>query len=342
MGCFNYTCFLTGHAVGWRDEVAILLVNESYGALGVRAYFEPAPFFIYGTYNDYGGAENCHGTQLNLLKKVIMNHAVSLEPSEGHQETVGVNKNEVGMKRLFRGSDQGELRFYTPATFKAALKGEADPHTPVKHLMILQSALDKLLERYTYTVSDYDVDEEGIKSYIGPVEISYQDVIDGIPTYIEELRKFYNSEDRFFTDIGPNVDDLPKEARPIGMFLRMEMAEASFFWHQPVRDAIRNSFLADREDHNDFTQLTEFLTEFAKRAIVDDFLYHARRSYIPINHGSQHRDWDSLLLIGDITKEIAEERQAEYDAEELPEDMYDPVRDVYMEQEEFDLAVPNA
>lgn len=335
MGCFNYTCFLTNHAVRYKDEVAVILVNESYGGGGARRFFDPAPFLLYGTYNDYGGVDGCHGSQLNRLKRTIKNHVVPVEPERGFQEERGVSKTEVSMKTLFRASHRDELRLATPATFKAALGGLVDPHTRLTHIMILQSALDKLLDQYTYDVNIFDEDEK----YSGNKSIGYQDVIDSIPAYIKLLHEYYSRDNSFhirFSTV-PESSELRGKDLYIGEMLLHEFNDSNYFWHLELRNAIENHFMSDREEPRTDDDLVELLTEFAKRAIIESYVHYSNGVFIPLNSSSQDGSWDAQVLMADITKEVADERQAQWDAENLPEDSWDEKRQVHIEQCEIEF-----
>ncbi len=140
MGCWNHTCFLSNLAITHGEEMALMTLIQTkpeMGACRPTEYYYPAPVMIYGKYDDYGGMENCHGSEIEyLLQEFIDNHTLEEGTSAEVFTTTG---------------DSGDLYFSDINTFTKKLKGEKNAGIPVQHVAIKMSVLNRFLDQYYFT-----------------------------------------------------------------------------------------------------------------------------------------------------------------------------------------------
>ena len=82
-------------------------------------------------------------------------------------------------------------------------------------------------------------------------------------------------------------------------------------------------------------QLTDFLAEFSKYAILYKFMMESRKVFTPQPNTSQDVDTDGHRLLAKITTDVADEMAKKYDDDW--DEMYDPIRKVYVEQCELEF-----
>lgn len=325
MGCWNHTCFLSNLSIGHGTDMALMTLIETAPDMGVcrpTEHFYPAPVMIYGKYDDYGGMENCYGSEIDyLLKEFVDNHTL--------EDTVDIDE-------FTRIGDSGGLYFSDINLFHQKLKGEKPPGIRVRHVVIMLSVLKDFLDQYYFT--DYHIlkDPEKDPSEDNYIPINYEFLCDLIPAYITKLQKHITYEDdpalgRILLEPVPNPDW--KDPDILGRWIRN-------FTKDVGQDFYRTSF-ADRLQYltreKKDEELTSCLKEFCKYIMIYSYMNGARRVYIRPQCSSQETDPKAHRIMAEITLAEIERQRIEWENEDYPEDAWDPKRKVFMEQCELEF-----
>jgi len=323
MGCWNHTCFLSNLSISCGEDMALMTLMKTKSDMGAcrpTEYYYPAPVMIYGKYDDYGGMENCYGSEIEyLLQEFIDNHTLEEDTSVEAFTSIG---------------DSGGLYFADLNTFHKKLKGEKNAGIPVQHVAIKMSVLNRFLDQYYFT--NYHIlenpglgAEEKFKqdNYI---PINYKFLCDLIPAYIEKLKK-HIVDDSLLFDLVPDPDW--KDPDILGRWIHN-------FTRDVGQDFYRKSFpdrLRILAINNEDEELTSCLQEFCKYIMIFSYMNQARRVYIRPQCSSQETDPIAHKLMSEITLNVIEHEQIEQEKEDYPEDMWDEKRQVFMEQCELDF-----
>ena len=247
--------------------MTLVQTRPEMGACRPTEYYYPAPVMIYGKYDDYGGMENCYGTEIEyLLQEFIDNHTLEEDTSVEVFTTTG---------------DSGGLYFADLNTFHKKLKGEKNAGIPVQHVAIKMSVLNRFLDKYYFT--DYhilkdtsiDADDEKRFEQDNYVPINYKFLRDAIPAYIAKLKEHikYDEDDpalrRMILDPvpAPNWDDPDILGRWIHSFTR-----------DVAQDFYRSSFIDRLQTlarNNEDEELTSCLQEFCKYMLIYSYINYS-------------------------------------------------------------------
>jgi len=284
--------------------------ERGYFSLQPTEHYYPAPVMIYGTYDDYGGMENCHGTETEFLLKEFIDKHLLDEDIDAHEYS--------------RKGDAGGLYFTNPHTFNKALKGDKDPHIPVRHVVIKMSVLNRFLERYHFT--DYHIKDDK-DNYI---PINYEYLCNLIPDYIEKLKLHRKAgvDDKFMLSMDPIPNPEWKDPDVLGKAISHFVKElgTDFYRQSSLKRLIA---LAEADDDE---ALTNFIKEFCKYFLIYSYMNYARRVYIRPVCSSQETDPKAQKLMAEITLEMVEHQRIEWEREDFPDDAWDEKRQVFMEQ----------
>lgn len=327
MGCWNHTCFLSNLSVGAGTDVALMTLIQtepSMGSCQPTEHYYPAPVMIYGKYDDYGGMEECHGSEIDyLLKEFVDNQTL---------------EDTVSVEEFTRFGDQGKLHFIlrNVGTFHNSLKGKENPRISVQHVVINMRILERFLDQYYFT--DYHIlkDSEKPITQDNYIPINYEFVCNLIPAYITKLRAHikYDENDPAQQIIWEPVPSLEwKDPDILGRWIHS-------FTKDVVQDFYRASF-TDRlqelaREHKD-EELTSCLQEFCKYMMIYSYMNFSRRVYVRPQCRSQEPDQDAQKLMAEITLAEIEQQRFEREEEDYPDDMWDPKREVFMEQCEIEF-----
>lgn len=301
MGCWNHTCFLSNLSVSYGDEIATLpLIRNSkgYGNLDTTRFYFPAPVMYYGTYDDYGGSEDCYGGQIDLILKEFRNHS-------NFQGTI---------EHFSREGDQGALHL-----------GEEDD---VDLVVIKKSVLDRFLEQYYYE-SWHHKTTDGEYHRVG-----YKYLCALIPSYITILKSHMRKFDTEH-ELAHLFDPLPvadfdhkhELAKIMHFFKEGHYTHPSNYFRQSII-----SRLQEMAKNDDDEGLTDLLQEICIFALMMSYMNYSRRVYIRPMCSSQETDPRAQEMMARITLDVADEDNRELRDED---DRWDPVREVFIEQESF-------
>lgn len=332
MGCWNHTCFLSNLSIGCGEEMALMtLIRTSLemGAYAAVEHYYPAPVMIYGKYDDYGGMENCHGSEINyLLSEFVDNHTL---------------EDTVDIEEFTRLGDQGSLYFSDINTFHDKLKGNKNAGIPVQHVVIKLRVLERFLEQYYFT--DYHIlkDPEQEINKDNYVPINYEYLCNSIPAYIEKLKTYYAENSRLAVNtkkVGQSVslfsnlifNPVPEINRDnpniMGQWLHFFAKDVGVdFFKKSYTDRIQALAEANKDE-----ELTSCLQEFCKYIMIYSYMNFSRRVYIRPQCSSQETDPIAHKLMAEITLAEIEQQRIDWEKEDFPNDAWDPKREVYMEQ----------
>ncbi len=305
--------------------MTLIKTRPEMGSCAPTEHYYPAPVMIYGKYDDYGGMENCHGSEIDyLLKEFIDNYTLE----EG-----------TSAETFTRTGDSGGLYFADINTFTKKLKGKKDAGIPVQHAAIKMSVLNRFLDQYYFT--NYHIlknpDPEKKFDQDNYVPINYEFLCNLIPAYIIKLKEHihYDEDDpglrRIIWEPVPNPDW--EDPDILGRWIHS-------FTKDVVQDYYRGSFtdrLQELARNNKDEELTSCLQEFCKYMLIYSYMNFARRVYIRPQCSSQETDPIAHVLMANITLDVVEQQRIEWEKEDYPEDMWDPKREVFMEQCEIDF-----
>lgn len=335
MGSWNHTCFLSNLSVGAGTDVALMTLIQTEPQMGscrpTEHYYYPAPVMIYGEYDDYGGVENCHGSEINyLLSEFVDNQTI---------------KDDVDIEKFTRLGDQGGLHFVhrNVGSFHNTLKGEDNPKICVQQVVINMNILGRFLDQYYFT--DYNIlkDPEKGCSQDNYIPINYEFVCDLIPGYIQELKEYYAKDaagvaeakkhgmktahiSNLHFDPVPNLEW--NDNNVLGRWLHSFATDVGTeFFKRSYVTRIQALAEANKDE-----ELTSCLQEFCKYMMIYSYMNYARRVYIRPQCSSQENDPIAHKLMAEITLAEIERQRIEWEEEDYPDDMWDPKREVFMEQ----------
>lgn len=332
MGCWNHTCFLSNLSIGAGTDVALMTLvhtDPGMGSCRPTEHYYPAPVMIYGKYDDYGGVENCHGSEIDyLLNEFKSNQTI---------------KDSVDIEEFTRLGDQGSLHFIhrNVGSFHKSLKGEDNPQISVQHVVVDMHILNALLEHYYFT--DYHIlkDPEKNAGEDNYVPINYEYLCNLIPAYIKELKEYYAKDAKgvaeskkaglipisnLHFDPVPNLDW--KNPDILGRWLHSFSKDVGVdFFKRSYLDRIKTLAEANKDE-----ELTSCLQEFCKYSMIYSYMNFSRRVYIRPQCSSQETDPIAHRIMSEITLAEIERQRIEWEEEDFPDDAWDPKREVFMEQ----------
>jgi len=317
MGSWNHTCFLSNLSIGAGTDMALMTLvqtKDEMGSCRPTEYYYPAPVMIYGEYDDYGGMENCYGSEIGYLLKEFV---------DGN--TLDENADAEKFSRL---GDQGSLHFVDKNAFHQKLKGNANAKVRVQQVAINLRILNRLLDEYYFT--DYHILKDPTKTPSSPnnyVPINYKFLCDSIPAYIARLKN-HLGEDNSMIIWEPIPDPDWKDPDILGKWLHSFSKDVGYdFFRKSYIDRLQ---ILARNDEDE--ELTSCLQEFCKYMMIYSYMNYSRRVYIRPQCSSQEIDPIAHKIMAEITLAEIEQQRKEWEEEDYPDDMWDPKYEIYMEQ----------
>ena len=300
MGCFNETCMLSNLPILAGDEIVTLLLmetEEGRGSCNPGVFFHPVPFMIYGKYNDYGGVEN----PTSPVSSYIL--------------------NELKFSSLEKMLDfDTAIILPTKKNFVSALKDGTKTRPDVHPTYILKSVLDSFLEKFAWKDFRYEK------------PVTYQSLLDMIPPYIEMVKEYTKME-----GVGHFWEPLPRlNSRDQNILGKIVREHGNNFTYKCFSQSFVD-LVIELSDAEYKKELTKLLTEFSKFIMLDIFMMYGRRVYFPNRGYSQDTETTHQRMMSNIIIEEAEKIDRRWEDDDFPDDAWDPVRELFMEQESFDF-----
>lgn len=308
MGCWNQTCGLTQLHIKYNTDVVVFAMTKNTTTDSLcytTPFYAPVMMPFYAKYNDYGGAENCHGLGFNLVMDAIKEQLVELPLGENKYHDVAVKKEGFGEEQFFDAVHEGRL--FVQGGFKRQ-------RVHVGFMMIRKDIFDHILENRR--MEKYVGNNLGTISHWGDtkdyIEYTFADVVAAIPECTAALLATAND------DLSPlyRFDPLRalRKLRPDGTLPNLA---AGLLAHEDYRYSamVRPSAEVDRYiTTNDAAGLTEFLTEYLKALWIDGFMLDTRKFWSPqAGAGSQQAEPEGYLLMIDAMKAALDSEKREYE-----------------------------
>lgn len=334
MGCWNGTCGLSGLPIINGEEIYVFPIVESYrdSFCYSTALYRPSVVPFRAKYNDYGGGEECNGPALNLLIDGIRKQLVEMEVGKNQFHDIAVKREGFDVDMFFDACHEKRLRFLNP------LRGyENQPQTrDVFFTMVRKDVVDRLWNEWKF---DMYIGTDGIapkgferdKYYIK--NITYTKLAELIPEYMEQEATSQLSPIRMKQLERYNDENIRKEME---LFYREDNMFKSFDDHilsRTFRHSLGGSYsdgynnIGDIKDEilkkyfdGDKEAAYELLREVMITVMINDFMNHTRRIWLPPMHqGSQSECYAEYRLMNKITEDVMTAREKEYGWDEEDE-----------------------
>jgi len=295
MGCWNHTCAITNLPIHEGDEVEVIMLQFRHVIAGSSLcypyyYHIPLPLTFHGTYNDYGGVENCEGIALDVIVDSIRDNLFEMEVGENTSHDIAVKKEDFDVKHMFEIDHEDRLNIVNP------YKGYMDEpeKTMIKHIVIRKEVYDKLVEGVQidwWNRKTHESTDVGLSFIMNNCH--------GITADIDEILAL---DDDDFKRVAWRM--LP---RTIGVdTLAGEMLQCSGEYRGADHPICMQELLMKlREDSDD--RYDGILENALRFSILRYFMSDARKSWVlPTGLGSQNDNTKSQRLCAELTLASAE------------------------------------
>lgn len=169
MGCWNETCVVTNLPIQNNEEavifplVAIPFVKDGY--CYPDSYYARFPLHFFGTYNSYGGFDNCHGIGLKLLQDALELQLIERPTGDNEYHDIAVNRAEIrNVEKMFELHHEGRL--YIKNSYLTFASNNQFVNNPelleIVFVYIKKSVYNEIVNNYTIesyisTSSDYEI-----------------------------------------------------------------------------------------------------------------------------------------------------------------------------------------
>jgi len=324
MGCWNETCVVSNLPIVCGDEVAMTILTRNNDGEWYRpnSLFYVSPIMFYGEYNDYGSGENCHGLGLDFTAEEFRKYKTPIEDNLPPDDLVEKFARE-------------ELKFHDVKTFRAGLMGYEDTENHARLGFIRKDILDKILNEFAWKQTFYAKDENDSFIY---ETINYDYFLNCIPQAIHTFKEYFKKAEEEAGAMGGISHTLmfnpvpDADMRDTNTVVRWIFAHDKESKQVPFHKSIGEK-IKELADANKDEELTAFLTEFCKYAILYKFMIESRKVFTPQPNTSQDTDTDAHKFFAKIVTEVALELDSRYD----DDSEWDPVRQVHIQQCELEF-----
>lgn len=266
MGCWNGSCFLTNLPIMHGEDVRVFIVHNQFQNYRNR-YCDPTDagrplaFSFKGKYDDYGFVDEQNGIMLDFIIDSIKNCLIEMEVGSNEIHDIEVKRDSFDFNLLKEANHEGRLQV-------ADIYGEP---TNLKVIMVRQTALDKLLERFTWdTYRGVTQEERDSGKYYRT--LNYKQ-------HCDELCKYLQTE----------LENSQKDNIPNGLYFLMK-AERILF---SETSHIGNVFCAVSAIQDGTLQCSydDLVREITITEVLNIFLSSTRRTWSPPSgEGSQDNE----------------------------------------------------
>lgn len=310
MGCWNGTCTLTGLPILHGDEVYVFPLVDNIGdsPCYTTSHYKPISLPFEGVYDDYGGAEKCHGPFLDKTIEDLRN--ILVEQEQGENEF-----HDIEVKR-----DQFDINYFFHATHKRRLFVKTyDGEKSVHHALVRKDAATMIWENNKTRVYKYNKFRTPESDYY--YTATYQEIFTkGIDKACDTLNEHHSSV-LSYEDIQKITDDKEKlrAMRKIigGDDLEHLYEDADdideFFILRSLRLATQVGRMKIRKTASEKGAEREFLRSIMLFCMVDGFMDGVRKIWLPSTHvGSQSECWDEYAMLNQITDMVRNKREDDF------------------------------
>lgn len=292
MGCWNGTCGISNLPIRNGQRVAVVLLvkqNRFDSWCYPSAVYDVAPLLFWGTYNDYGAAEDNTGYGLPLLLEGLCKNLIEIPQGENPYHDIPVLREKFDVELLWEAVHEGRL----------FIEGYGNKYQ-VEAVMIHGDIYDALMR--DFRISSYN-------SEIGSFDISIDDIRATILQYIELLRE--SAKSPIFQYTTELVDWANQKKCLAASFLSFRRNEGSHFRIIDPVDAIHGLIEKD-----DWKGLEEFLNEALNVVWLNAVMSYARKIWSPQSGaGSQNSSSRVYRVLSQATLAVLNAQKAKYIAE---------------------------
>lgn len=295
MGCWNQTCAISNlHILNKQDVVIFPLIRQNHkyepDLCNPNSFYQFTSLPFYAKYDEYGGADNCHGVGLDIILDNLKEKLV--EKIDSYTET-DVTKENFNIELFFEACHQNRMYIGRPFDSK---------EYKVEFVMIHRHIFDAIINNTVY------------HEYIGGEELyitfKFADVLADLPewvsraknkivSYKEEigfsLRPFLNPYHDLFTLNSSGARDI----NLANLWLKYMDREPSSLLIDN-QELISNALLEHTEE-----EATAIIAEYLKGKVIYNFSDQTRKIWTPqCGTGSQSSDHDGYRLLIKAMTEI--------------------------------------
>ena len=363
MGSWNETCMVSNLHIRCRQKIVVLMLTQHRGYASrcySNAFYDACPLPFYGEYNDYGGAENCHGPMMEKLLSTIKKDLCEMPEGENKYHDRAVSRTNFDIDALFQAERDGRLgivNLRSPVLFKPEDKetiqealGTVDQETQdkldrlyialakpdlsksmikIQKVFIHGDIFDAIMENYF--LEEYKGEGKGTTGYQNCYDHTYfKDVKESIPNFVTEIKALIETikDDEglssLLTGMGHHYIGamLGKIDVPAAKYL-------SWFEGHEMPQALINvkAEILNYITANDWVGLAAFTEEVLKVLWLNCYLEHTRKPWtVTTGSGGQNQDHLGYQVLIDAMQKILDDEKADHDEEEEEEDIVAPVQ----------------
>lgn len=324
MGSWNNTCGLTNLPIIAGEDVYVFPIRErdlsKYRShCYSTALYQPVMVPFVAKYNDYGGAEDCHGISLNLTMEELRRELVELEVGENKYHDIAVKRDEFDDEKFFEAIHEDRL----------FVRGWGTSDRPVYFTMIRKDVVDRMWNEWTFDqwkgtkghVPDgFESDQYYIKN------VTYAKIATLVPKYLEVISrvvKEMNEQeiliDRFISRSLLQRSEVAEKYLLDGIFRAFENFE---FWDLlNGRECITNYIM-----QGDLDKAEEFILTLMRGVMVNSMMECTRKIWLPVMHmGSQSECYSDYRFLNNVANDVMNARESEYDDDDGEDDLFSTV-----------------
>jgi len=298
MGCWNNTCAISRLPILCGDEVVVLFLvrnnNIPERLSSPHSYHCPLPFYVEGTYNDYGAVENEHGVMLEPILEFFRNNIKEYDLGENEYHDIQVKREGLTWQDIMEADH--EDRFY----IEEARVSKKHDYRHVTHVQIRRDIWNSIIEQFVETKFTY------VDNKLNRVDITYSDYVNDFLAFFNELKSDYNGARYSLRGA------FDSETNRIGKILKDDYKKNMDFMTS-------SEYLRDMIDNNpDITpeEMWPVVDNALQLSIVTAWLSRNGSQWMVPGHLGQESDTDGQTSLANIILKSAEVINNRWDDEE--------------------------
>lgn len=307
MGCWHETCGISNLPIKGGDEVVIFVLTNNYSSIEMIdesvSLYSVLPIPFYGIYNEYGGADNCYGNELNLVMDSLKKSLVEIDEGTNKYHEIDVKRDNFSVDKFFEACAEHRMKVETNCV-----------EFSVDRVMIRKDVFDHILDNYQF--------KEWISERHDYMNYKFSDIISDLPEFVRRAKVKIMSE---MDDLGC-ISSSYRYITPFrGLFTKnailepeMNLADIwmkrmdSYEFTSPIFNPTESSI--DLLQNKSEDEVITFLTEYVKCLVIDSFLRETRKMWIPqAGKGSQNDEHAPYRVLISAMNKVLDTEQAKWD-----------------------------
>lgn len=320
MGSWNNTCGLTNLPIISGEEVYVFPIRErdlsNYRShCYSTALYQPVLIPFVAKYNDYGGAEDCHGISLNLIMEELRRELVELEVGENQYHDIAVKRDDFDDEKFFEAVHESRL----------FVKGWGTSDRPVYFTMIRKDVVDRMWNEWTFDIwkgketivpEEFETDQYYVKN------ITYAKLASLLPDFVASAAEA--------------IAALGKEDKMMIRYFRRDFFASEKHILSSTFRAFENfefwDLLNGREcifnfiEEGKLDEAVEFIRTFMIGVMVNSMMECTRKIWLPVMHmGSQSECYSDYRFLNTVANDVMNARESKYDDDDGEDDLFSTV-----------------